>query len=159
MPERSRHGGYQAGPGARVAGGEQRDVMPAIDQQFGQGGNDTFGATVPGGRHSFKWWCNLSDAQRNLRLDHKRKRCAARFLLSLTPDVSHRPVVFHMPAALNDAIAYQPARQAIADGSLPQTVNDWLEEQAMAEAYGLFTIGWVGWLVSGRLAAAGSAGL
>src|SRR5262245_7262653 len=66
--------------------------------------------------------------------------------------VTHRPVVFHMPSALNDAIAYQPVRQAIADGKLPRTVDDWLEEQAVAAAQGLFTIGWVGWLVSGRLA-------
>jgi ubiquinone/menaquinone biosynthesis C-methylase UbiE len=68
-------------------------------------------------------------------------------------DVTHRPVVFHMPSALNDAIAYQPVRQAIADGTLPRTVNDWLDEQGVAAAHGLFTIGWVGWLVSGHLAA------
>ena len=67
-------------------------------------------------------------------------------------DVAYQPVVFHMPAALNEAIAYHPVRQAIADGRLPSTVTYWLEEQAVAAARGLFTIGWVGWLVSGRLA-------
>jgi ubiquinone/menaquinone biosynthesis C-methylase UbiE len=68
-------------------------------------------------------------------------------------DVTYRPVVFHMPEALNEAIAYQPVRQALAEGRLPQTVESWLAEQTAAAAIGMFTIGWVGWLVSGRLAA------
>jgi ubiquinone/menaquinone biosynthesis C-methylase UbiE len=63
--------------------------------------------------------------------------------------VTYQPLAFHMPAALNDGVAYQPVRQAIAEGSLPRSMEAWLREQAEADEEGLFTIAWVGWLVSG----------
>jgi hypothetical protein len=55
-----------------------------------------------------------------------------------------------MPETLNEKIAYQPVRQALADAKLPPTVERWLAEQAAAASTGLFTIAWVGWLVSAR---------
>jgi len=62
--------------------------------------------------------------------------------------VAYQPVAFHIPADLNDALVYQPVRLAIADGALPERVNTWLDEQASAAERDLFTIAWIGWLVS-----------
>jgi hypothetical protein len=70
-------------------------------------------------------------------------------------EVTYQPVTFHMPAALNEAVAYQPVRQAIAEGTLPPSLEAWLREQADADEEGLFTIAWVGWLVSGTKASGG----
>jgi len=67
--------------------------------------------------------------------------------------VAYEPLGFHMPWALNEPVVYQPVRQAIEDGKLPRTVQSWLDEQAQADEEGLFTIAWIGWVVSGSKSA------
>jgi hypothetical protein len=42
-------------------------------------------------------------------------------------------------------------REALREHRLPHEAADWLEEQAMATAKGLFTVAFVGTLASGRL--------
>ena len=66
--------------------------------------------------------------------------------------VRFQPVAFHMPRALNEAILYTTVRAAAEDGRLPAAgTAAWLDEQAAADADGLFTVAWIGWLVAGRV--------
>lgn len=65
--------------------------------------------------------------------------------------VTFRPVAFHLPPELNEAIFYSHVRAAVDAGRLPAAVTDWLGEQAGAGAAGMFTVGWIGWLVAGRI--------
>ena len=66
--------------------------------------------------------------------------------------VRFQPVAFHMPRALNEAILYAPVRAAAEDGRLPAAdTGAWLDGQAAADADGLFTVAWIGWLVGGRV--------
>src|SRR5207253_2353988 len=48
------------GPG--VSGREQRDVVAATDQLFGQRADNPLCTAVAGGRHTLEWWSDLGDA-------------------------------------------------------------------------------------------------
>jgi hypothetical protein len=65
-------------------------------------------------------------------------------------DVTFRPFAFHLPPELNEAILYSNVRAAVDEGRRPAAVTTWLGEQAIAGASGMFTVGWIGWLVAGR---------
>ncbi|MGH2534290.1 MAG: methyltransferase domain-containing protein [Thermomicrobiales bacterium] len=67
-------------------------------------------------------------------------------------DVTFQPVAFHPPWAVHEAVISTPVRLAIQRGHLPpEPATVWLEQQAIAHAAGLFTVVFIGCLVSGRL--------
>lgn len=65
-------------------------------------------------------------------------------------DVSFQPIIFHPPWAIHEAAVSTPVREAVERGRLPTSALAWLAGQAAANAAGLFTAAFVGFLVSGR---------
>src|SRR6266542_2763650 len=53
----------ELGSGLRVAAREERDVMPSVDQLFGDVPDDPLRAPVESGRHTLVQGCDLSDAE------------------------------------------------------------------------------------------------
>ncbi|MGH2557836.1 MAG: methyltransferase domain-containing protein [Thermomicrobiales bacterium] len=67
-------------------------------------------------------------------------------------DVTFQPVAFRTPWAVHEAVISAPVRLAIERGHLPaEPATAWLEQQAAAHAAGLFSVVFIGCLVSGRL--------
>ena len=67
-------------------------------------------------------------------------------------DVAFQPVIICPPWAVHEATVGTSVREAIRSGRLPeQPTTAWLEQQAVAHEAGLFTVAFVGFLVSGRL--------
>src|SRR5205814_2524232 len=62
VPGRLVHGGDKPSRSPRVSGSEQRDVVAATDQFFGQRADNPLRTTVAGGRHTLEWWRDLGDA-------------------------------------------------------------------------------------------------
>ena len=62
VPERLAHGGDKPSRGPRVSGSEQRGVVAATDQFFGQRADNSLRTTVAGGRHTLEWWRDLGDS-------------------------------------------------------------------------------------------------
>jgi len=60
-PKRARPDSVKPGARARVAAREQRHLMSELDEFVDKPGNDTFGAAIEIGRHTFGQWSNLSD--------------------------------------------------------------------------------------------------
>lgn len=59
---------------------------------------------------------------------------------------------------LNETIVYEPVEHAVADGTLPaERVRPWPARHRAAAADGMFTIGWIGWLVGARRTASPAA--
>jgi SAM-dependent methyltransferase len=67
-------------------------------------------------------------------------------------DINCRPVIFSPPWEIQDAIVGNTVREAIAEGRLPTgPATMWLEQHAMAYRTGLFSVAFVGCLVTGLM--------
>ena len=67
-------------------------------------------------------------------------------------EVTFEVVAFSPPWVVQEATVGDPVREAIRRNELPPAAaTAWLEQQAAAAAAGLFTIAFVGFLVSGRV--------
>ena len=66
-------------------------------------------------------------------------------------EVTFEMVAFSPPWVVLEATIGDPVREAIREGRLPAAATAWLEQQAAAAAAGLFSVAFVGFLVSGRV--------